>query len=428
MQSRAASTRRLAIATGFVAVGGAAHAQIMPPDESLVTFSKYTAVRERIVPGYEKPGIPIGSFRLYPTIGVSPQYNDNILAIDEPKTDDLLVRLSPAARLQSNWSSSSLSINAAGQFDRYASHSSENADGADVSVYGTHDLGSRTRLRAYVRYFTGRESRESQNAFALTQRPIGFDATTAAVGISQSFASVRLSTEASIVRSDYSDGLLPSGAVFDQDYRDNERRRLRVRAEIAQSPSIAYFAQGTFDDTKYDDPTALGTSRNSNGYELLGGVRAELPLLMRGEIGIGYLKSHSQGAQFRRFSGFAINSRLQFFPTELTTVTATAERSVNDAGIPSSSGYLSTGAGLQVDHELLRSLILGVNAGYERDRFNGLDRKDRRVTLGASADYRMNRWVSLRLSYDRLDLNSKGIDRSKSFARNRVLLSVSLGL
>lgn len=428
MVSVAASARRMAVATGFVAVGSAAQGQMIPPDDSLITFSKYTAVRERIIPGYVKPGIPIGSFRLYPSLTVAPQYNDNILALNTPRVDDILVRATPAARLQSNWSNTSLSLNAAGQFDRYAGHSSENANGADVSAYAMHDLGSDTRIRAYGRFQSGRESRESQNAFVLTERPISFDTQTAALGLSHRFAAVRVSAEAGVIRSDFDDGLLPSRAVLDQDYRDSERQRLRVRAEVAQSPSLAYFAQATLDDTDYDEPSAIGSSRNSNSFEILGGVRAELPVLMRGELGLGYLKSTFEGAQFREFSGLAINSRLQFFPSQLTTVTLTAERSVNDAGIPNSSGYLATAAALQVDHELLRSLILGLNAGYERDTFNGIDRRDRRFTLGASADYRMNRFVSLRLSYDRLDLKSDGMDQYKSFARNRMLLSVSLGL
>ncbi len=419
--------RRLAVAIAvLVTLAGGAKAQMMPPDESLVTFGKYIAVRERVVPGYETRGLPVGSFRLYPALTVTPQYNDNIYALDAPKTYDVSVNVVPSARLQSNWSNSSLSVNVAGQFDRYASHGSENVNGADLSAYGTHNLGSDTRVRAYARYLSGRESRESQNAFALTERPIAFDTKTASLGVSRRFAALRLSAELGITKSNFSDGRLRSGLPLDQDYRDSELKRVRLRAEVAQSPSLAYFAQATFDNTDYDAPTALGSARNSNAVEILGGVRAELPVLMRGELGVGYLRSSYRSTQFRRFSGFAINSRLQFFPTQLTTVTLTAVRSVNDSGIPNSSGYLATSAGLQVDHELLRSLILGASLGYERDTFNGADRRDRRVSFGTSADYRMNRLVSMRLSYERLSLNSEGADRYKSFSRNRVLLTVGL--
>ena len=197
-------------------------------------------------------------------------------------------------------------------------------------------------------------------------------------------------------------------------------KSLRVRAEVAQSPSLAYFAQAT---QEWIDYRVGGRGRGTKNLELLGGVRFELPIRARGEIGVGYVHAKFDGAA-TSFSGVAVNSKVIFFPTELLTVTVNAQRSVNDAGTPNLSGYVSLSGGAQADYELLRNLILGANIQFERDTFNGLDRRDRRAGGGASVEFRSRGGWALRASYDILDLSSTGAARGKSFMRNRALLGL----
>jgi len=408
-------------------LGTGAEAQMLPPDQSLVRFTRYTSVRERITPGYDAAGLPIGDFTLSPSIDVNTNYTDNVYALQNSKTSAAFVRLAPAASLQSNWSRRSLTLEADGLVDRYATQHSENDEEINLSGYGTQQLGGNTRVQFITRYHQGQESRESQNAVALTERPIRYETATAAIGASQRFANFLLLGEAGITHSNYFDARYKrDDSVLDQDYRDNDLKRLRLRGEIAQSPSLAYFGQVTRSTTNYSLDASNGNARSSTKYELLGGVRFELPIPARGEIGIGYVNANYQSAQFRSFSGLAINSQVLFFPTQLTTVTVNAQRSVNDAGTLTSSGYVALSGGIQVDHELLRSLVLTASAQLERDTFNGADRKDGRVALGLGANYRLNRGLSLRFNYDRLALTSHGTDRYKSFSRNRVLVGIGL--
>jgi hypothetical protein len=262
-------------------------------------------------------------------------------------------------------------------------------------------------------------------AFALTNRPIRFAETASAIGASYRFARIQLSGEAGILATRFDDGVLPDGSEFDQDFRDANSFRLRSRVEFAQSPALAYFVQATRDDVNYRDNGLAGSMRNSETLEFLGGVRFELPIAARGEIGLGYVRANYADPGFRDFSGLAVNATMALFPTQLTTVTLSAERSVRDSGISESRGYVVTSAGIQVDHELLRSLILGASVRAERNSFNGIDRRDRRFEVGVSADYRLDRNFTLRARYDRLDLSSGGVDRFKSFARNRFSLSLT---
>lgn len=402
-----------------------ATAQVLPPDESLVRFGRFTAVRERQTPGYEAAGVAVGNFTLSPSVNATAQYTDNIYAAKDDKVGDVFARIEPSATLQSNWSQRSLSVSANGRLDRYADHKSEDVSSIDLSAYGVQEFGDSTRLRVIGRYVNDRESREAQTAFALTERPVNFQTLSGAVGGSQRFAQFLVNGEAAYTRYDFRDARLRDGTPLDEDFRDQDTFRLRARAEIAQSPSLAYFVEASRVGTTYDarNPTS-GASRGSTTYQVLGGSRFELPFGARGEIGLGYVNGTFKGAQYGNFSGLAVSSRVLLFPTDLTTVTIAARRSVNDAGTINSTGYISTTGSIQVDHELLRNVVLGASLQYERDTFNGVDRRDGRFGAAASVEYRLNRALSLRADYDFIDLSSRGSESFRSFSRNRASVGI----
>lgn len=411
--------RQILVAAAVAAACGSqsARAQLLPPDDSLIKFYRYTAVRERVIPGFTPSSIDVGGLALSPSLDVTGEYTDNIYALQTPRVGDEFVDIAPSVLVQASGESRTLSLNATGHLDRYVAHPSENSEAIDASAYATQQLGGGTRVRLLARYDQARESRESENAYVLTQRPIRFESAAAAVGVTQRFASVQLSGEGGFQRSTYFDGALFDGTVLGQHYRDNDVETVRVRAEVAQSPSLAYFAQATH---AWVDYRVAGAGRGSRNLELLGGVRFELPIRARGEIGVGYVRADFQGAT-RSFSGVGINSSVTLFPTELLTVTVTAQRSLNNAGTPSSTGYVALSGGIQADYELLRQVILSAGVQLERDSFNGLDRNDGRVAGTASVEYRSKGGWALHGGIQYLDLTSSGVDRYKSFNRSRIM-------
>ena len=406
-----------------------AEAQMLPDDQSMVVSQRYQSVHERQLTGYSTPGIPVAGFEVRPSINADAIYNDNALALEGDGTGDELVRFTPSVAANSNWSNSLLSLSAAANIDRYATLRTEDTENLNASIYGWHNLARSTRIRAIGRFQTLRESRESQDVFVLTRRPVRFSNATVGIGLSHRLANAILQLEGDVSQTNYDDAVLrETGAPVDQDFRDSLLKRVRGRAEFGQSPAIAYFIQGTYDtrDYRLSDSNPLARARGSDIIEVLAGTRFELPILARGEIGVGYTRGSYSGAQFNTFSGLAIRSDVTFFPTQLTNVVVTADRRVSDTGIPNSGGYASLGGGVRVDHELLRPLLLSASARFQRDSFNGVDRDDNRLELGASADYRVNANLSARISINRLDLSSRGSDAYKSFVANRFLIGIGL--
>lgn len=422
--------RMAQLAGGLIAVmPSAAHAQdsqILPIEARQTDMERYTAVRDRQQPGYEAPGIAIGSWRLSPSITLQAIGDDNIFTQEEGRVADGILRIKPEATLQSSWDGNNVALHALGTIDRYASHSSENIEDVDLGATGTFNLGGATRIRAGLRFLDAHQARQSQDAFAQTVRPVRYTTAAAATAITRDFGRLRLSTDFTYAQRNYHDGILPDGSVYEQDSSDSDSYRFGLRAAYAPTPSVGFFVRASGDIRDFKLGTVQTPKRDSRGYQLLAGVEFEPAALIRGSVGVGYVSQHFRNPFYTDIAGVAINAKVEYFPTQLTTVTMRADRQVLDSGIPGSGGYLSTEGSVGIDHELLRQLILSASIGYQHNQFNNLDRRDDRFTATARTTWRLNRTMAIEARYDRLDQSSHGIDRYRSYVDNRLMLGITL--
>jgi hypothetical protein len=404
------------------------HAQEQPllPDEKPQIIDHNTAVTERVQPGYGAPGFDLGTFTLSPSVKVSSLYDDNILGLAQNGESDAILRIQPDASIQSNWARNSLSFDANGTIDRYASHPGENTADYDLSSAGVLQITQDLVMRAGIRVESDHQSRLSQDIYAETLYPIAYTKQSGAIALTQDLGRLRISTDATVARYNYQNGQMLDGSVYEADTSDNVSYRVGMRVSYAQSSSLAWFVRALYDNRDFSVGTPTVPERSSQGYQVLAGVDFEPAALMRGSIGVGYIQQIYSSSYYTSFAGFGFNGKVQFFPTQLTTVTLAGDRSVQDSGIPGSGGYLSTNGSIRVDHELLRQLLLGASVGYQYNVFHNIDRRDGRVAVGSNATYRMNRNVSLDLDYNRLVQTSHGADRYRAFTDNRLMFGVTL--
>jgi hypothetical protein len=149
-------------------------------------------------------------------------------------------------------------------------------------------------------------------------------------------------------------------------------------------------------------------------------VDFELGALVRGEIAAGYIRQDFDDEAFGDLAGFGGRAKLSWFPTQLTTITAAAARTVEDTGVIGAAGALRTDLSLTVDHELLRNLILTAQATYADDAYNGLARTDTRFGAGVSAIYRINRRYGFTAGLTWLDQSSSGAAHGPSYRTTRL--------
>jgi hypothetical protein len=399
----------------------AAQSLRMAQDRTADLFARdrAVAVRDRPQPAYDALGIRTGGFTVFPRLQFDIVHDDNVFAADDNRQAATTLRLRPEIVAKSNWPRHELRAHARTEIDRNLDFDSENTTDWDLGGAGRLDVVRGAHIIAGVDYAHDHEARTAAGADTTTRRPVAFDRTSAYLGSERTAGRLRLSATVAIGRFDYGDGLDDTGAVVEQDDRDRTVSTLTGRADYALSPATAIFLQITGDDRDYER-VAARPLRSSSGYQTLAGIDFELGALIRGEIASGYIRQDFEDAAFGDLDGFGGRAKLSWFPTQLTTVTTTAARTVEDTGVIGSAGALRTDLSLSIDHELLRNLILTARTSYTDDDYNGLARTDTRVAAGFNTAYRVNRRYGLTAGLTWLDQSSSGAARGPNYRTTRL--------
>jgi len=422
----------LLVAFGFSAQAGAVLAQstsgslraAQAQSGDLFARDRSVSVRDRPHPEYEAVGIPLGAFTAFPKIQVDGEYIDNVFAVQTGEDDDIIIRVKPEVSVESGWSRNALRAYARGSFSQYQDFSSEDADDWGVGASGRLDVTRAANIIAGVDAAHLTEPRTSSNTAISAADPIEFDTVQAFVAGSHISGRLKLSARGDWRSYDYDDGLSLTNAVIDQDSRDREVSSLTGRADYAISPATALFFQVSGNERDYDvASTPLFPARDSSGYEVLLGSNFELGALARGEVAVGYISQEFDNAAYGDIDGFGARAVVEWFPTQLTTVTASGSRTVEDSGIIGSGGYLSSALGLAIDHEILRNVIVGAQLSYSEDEYEGIDRNDDRFGASLSATYLVNRHLGVSLAGSHLEQSSSGSSAGFNFDVNRLMIS-----
>lgn len=403
--------------------GALADAQRQTGD--LFARDRATSVRDRARPEYEALGVPAGTFTAYPRLQVDAQYSDNVFATSTNEQDDWTVRIKPEISLESGWSRHALGVYARADIARYRDFDTENFEDWSVGGNGRIDIVRGSHLAAGFDHSKLTEPRSAAGIGGGSAEPIEYSSTSGYVSGTQARGRTKLSARADIRTLDYDDGRTALGAVINQDDRDRTITSGALRGDLAISPATAVFAQVTGNNREYDSATsALLPKRDSSGYEALAGVNFEAGALARGEIAVGYIKQEFDAATYDDIDGFGARGSLEWFPTELTTVTATGSRTIEDAAIPGSGGFLSTALGVAVDHELLRNVLLAGSLSLSNDEYEGIDRTDDRKQASVGATYLVNRVVGVSVSATHLEQESDGAAAGPDYTVNTLMLSL----
>lgn len=392
------------------------------------------SVLQRPHPGYEALGVRQGAFLIFPKLTVVGEYNDNIFATENGKVADGIFRTTPEINVTSNWSRHSLNAHARTTFNQYAQNSDQNTDDYTIGADGQLDVLRSLAIFGGAELSELTEPRTSAGSEG-QPFPVQFEQTSVYLAAAKTFNRLKLSARGDWKEFNY----LNTTGNFPQNDRDRDQWNATARADYAVSPDTAVFVEVTGNWREYrlgSSPIENGVAvypnfvnRDSDGITALVGANFDLAALVRGEIGLGYMEQSFKDSALDDYSGFGARGQVEWFPTQLTTVTLTGSRSVEDASMPGASTYLSTNVGLRVDHELMRNIILTGTATYGDDDYRGIDRQDTRYGAGVGANYLMNRNVGLNLSYNYYKKEAEGADASVAFGNatvNRIGATLTL--
>jgi len=365
-----------------------------------LTASVPGAVMGQDVGPYDPLGIRAGAFRIYPVADVDFVYNDNVDATKNNKRDDFAFILGQNVGVQSEFSRHAVGFDVFSTVGRYLHDSKEDYWDFGVSGNGRLDItgdNNVTGTFGVARRHGGRDDSENDDTVAASRRPVRYMDYDAGLAYNHLLRDITIRVSGNFSRQNYRQG----AGTANQNDRDLDAYSGGLRVGYNVSPRINTFVQGDYTANRYD------SSRDSSGLkqdsEVFGGsvgVAVNFTDLLLGEVSVGYARETFDESQFSDEDGLTYGLGLTWLPTQLTTVGLTGSGGFQPTSNSGSSTNLQHTVGLTVDHELLRQVVIGGRAGYQRDDFESTNRTDNRMDLGADVRYLINRNFSVGAGYD----------------------------
>lgn len=380
-------------------------------------------VLDRNRPQYTARGMRAGGFLLYPALNLTADYDSNIFATDTNKEGAFIFEERPELVVESNFPRHALYGRAELRNLNYANHSSEDRTDYYLNSGGRLDITRSTNIHADVEYQKDTEDRGSPDAIGVAVEPVDFTRL-------QLLGELRhhpgkLSLDGGALYQEYRFDNVPLIAGGMQNNKDRDRDLLggfgRVGYQL--SPGYELFLLGLYSNIDYILPVDdNGFNRDSNGYQVEGGLRLELTNVIAGDVSVGYLNRDYDDPSLQTVNGVSTEVNVEWYVSRLTTVRIGGSRRVQETTLNAASGYIDTAFDVAVDHEVLRNLILTAYVRYDKRKYEGITRDDDQYTASGRALYLLNRNVSVGVEYRHETRNSTTF--GEDFSRHVVALTL----
>lgn len=369
-------------------------------------------------PEYEPEKHKIGSLIVLSKMSLGLEHNDNIYASDTKEVDDTITIVSPEVTVESDWSRHSLSLVAGVDSGMYASNSDENYLDGHLLVDGRVDVQRESFFNGKAGLQRLHEERSSPDSSAAWKDPAEYTQADMDLSYKQGLGRASVTAGTGITTIDYSSVELLSGGTDDLSDRDRTMYNLNTRIAYELLPSVQPFIAGRYEWRAYDQADAR---RDSDGYRIGLGTGFDLGGVTTGEVFAGYMQQNYDDREDISGPWFGLN--LLWNVTQLTSIQANVQSSVKETTEDNSSGINAVDAGLRIDHELLRNLLIGATFSYTRDDYQSVDLTDTVYAYGPRTKYLFNRYLSVEASYTFKTKDSTEVDRE--YDENVFLLSVT---
>jgi hypothetical protein len=405
-------------------------------------------VTERARPEFDPIGLRLGDFFWFPRAELDESYNSNIFATTKNPTYDLITAFQPGFDLLSIFPRSSLNFHGSSVVQVYADHPAQNTQDGLLNVDGRIDVtegssfyGSAQVAHQNIAYGSPNSPIGSSISTGNVSQPVTYWDYIARAGYTQGLRRFSYQVDIATESVQYNAAPLVGGGVLPQSSNDATISEAALRANYELVPDYLGYVRASGSLYNYWRTTP-GTPATDTSPGTPGGIRPNSKLyrvdvglkilprhIIYGDVYVGYLIQNF-ASNLGSTSSPDFGGRLVWNVTPLSTLTFRGVRSAV-TGTPSNgttvlapgtagNGYLASIVAVSGDHELLRNLLVNVNASYESDSFQGISRNDNVFTAGAGLRYLVNRNLFLggTFSYQQRSSSLAGA----SFTQNIVML------
>lgn len=398
-------------------VGAALLASAVPADviahdpdaESWFFRDRNASVLGRTRPDYASEGIQRGAWIFDPEIRFGVTHTDNVFAASSNEESDTILSFNPSLEVETTWQRHGIYARANALRTEYDKFGEESTWNTELYARGHVDVATLTKLEAGGGIASLTEPRTAAGAANIAAEPVEYDTSSWFVAAEREMGRFWVQGRYDAATFNFDDAPAIGGGFLDQDFRDRDESAFTVRGAYAVNEDTAVFARVRWNERKYDlQPPAVSRDRSSSGYMIDFGADFDIGGVARGIVGFGYNQQEYDDPAFGELEGWGADALVEWFPTQLTTVTFGISRTIEDSPIQGSGGFTAEEYMVRVDHELRRNVILSAGIELDRDDFLNIDREDDRWTAEASATWLVNRRVGAEAWIARTDQDSQG--------------------
>ena len=375
---------------------------------------------------YAPKGLPLGGFRLFPTLQLGVNYDDNIYRTDTNAKDSLYYLEQPGFTLQSQWGRHELDLYGSVGAYQYSSYSHENHTDWNVGGDGRLDVLRGIDLTGGGSYATLHEARTSADQPFFAKTPTEYHLSQADAAFEYHPYHFGFTVGGTYAHYDYSATQLIGLPALDNADRNRDEYTGYVKGSYEFSPGYAMYVQANERDVHYQlSLDRNGLHRDNHGYSVDTGLDMAVTHLIRGQVFVGYISEHYT-APLKGVSGFDFGANLDWMPTEIWAFHLTASRTLNGTTIDNASTEDDQAVRLSADFKVRPNITVTGDVGYTDSNYNGSPRHDKYTTAGVKLNYSLNRNISAQLGYD-YQTRSSSIT-GQNFNDNLVMVGLNLHL
>ena len=371
---------------------------------------------------YDPIGLRLGDFFWFPRAELDEAYNSNVFATPTSPTYDLITALTPSFDLLSIFPRNALNLHGTSLTQVYADHPAQNTQDGSVSADGRIDVTAGSSLYGNAQVAHQHISYGTPNSPGNVAQPVTYWDYIANAGYRQGGRRFSYQVDIGAEAAQYNAAPLVGGGVLPQSTQDATVSTAAVRASYEIIPDYLGYVRVAGSLYDYWHTAPGGTRANFSTYRADVGLQILPRHLISGEAYAGYLIQQPAQSSLGSTSTPDFGGRLTWSITQLTTLSLTglmtfttgtpgsttstlASTSTGTLGgttfIPASAGnsYLSRTITANANHELLRNLLVNLNATYGNFTFQGISRTDNFFNVGAGLRYLVNRNLFLGGSY-----------------------------
>lgn len=336
--------------------------------------------KERQLGSYAAKGIHVGSFTLTPHMAVGNEYDSNIYRRDEQlgETDSYVAHFQPGFEFVSDWSRHALYLTFASDFTEYATQSEQNNyEDVFVNLGGRLDVMRDSFLEANFNFNNLHEDRGSPDQ-TLGIAPTFYDSKIFDIAYKHKFNRLSVNPAFQFARYDYKDTPTSTGLSLRMSTRSHWEYSPSIKIGYEIQPEYEAYVKFIWREVAYDTTVltnGVGTAfeRDSQGYNALAGMAFDLTDLITGDLSVGYLHRSYTDSRFPSISGVNGFINIKWRPTPLTTLLFNFSRDINETTQEGVAGIFASSTRINIQHELLRNVILSAGGNYTYNEYNGFN-------------------------------------------------------